>query len=341
MNELKISSRRTKIGDLVKQRFFQLPQFLFKGQFVNLNNDARVLYALLLDRHRLSIDNGWVNDDGEVFLYYKQTEMMAHLGISDKTLRLAIRKLEDFGLLSQERQGLNKPNKIYVSTVDVEEVPIGEPLDCGGGNFPSQDCENFRTNKTNYNKTETGKEEIGKFINAHSGGNGLGDFLDPCRDDAPDDNLLEDDVEEIFIPPELDENQRKDKSIIKQAVKTHSKEWASWALKLVDDYIDKYYPDMTGRQHPNLKIFSKAMRMTFAVKILDCMDETSCKTRDDMMTAIGHILKNRNKKYSNINPTIYWLTDPKILGYGILCTHDEGWESVRGTEYEPMQDYFW
>ena len=335
MNELKVTVRRTRVGDVFRQQFYQVPKFVFRGQFRGLANDARVLYALLLERHNLSIKNKWVNDNGEVFLLYKQERMAEDIGVSERTIRRAICKLEAFGLLSQERQGLNMPNKLYVSSVDIEETLEK----CGAVNLSVQEGQICPPNKTNINKTN--KEEIRKLSNAHSQAHGLDDFEGPCNDDMLDDNFLEDDAEEVFIPPVLDENNRKDKSVIKQAVKTHSKEWASWALKLVDDYIDKRYPAMTGRQHPNLKTFSKAMRMTFAVKILDCMDETSCKTKEDMATAIGHILKNRNKKYSNINPTIFWLTDPRILGYGILCTHDDGWESVRDTEYEPMQDYFW
>ena len=334
MNELKMTVRRTRVGDVFKQQFYQVPKFVFREQFKGLTNDARVLYALLLERHNLSIKNKWVNDNGEVFLLYKQERMAEDIGVSERTIRRAICKLEAFGLLSQERQGLNMPNKLYVSSVDIEET-----LEKSGAvNLSAQEGQICPPNKTNINKTN--KEEIEKLSNAHSQAHVL-DVLPQAQEVFEDDNFLEDDAEESFIPPELDENQRKDKSVIKQAVKAHSIEWANWALKFVDDYIDKHYPAMTGRQHPNLKTFSKAMRMTFAVKILDCMDETSCKTREDMITAIGCILKNRDKKHPNINPTIYWLTNPRILGYGILCTHDDGWESVRGTEYEPMQDYFW
>jgi hypothetical protein len=40
------------VNDVKNNRFYQMPKFLFEGEFKDkLNNDARVLYSLLRDRH--------------------------------------------------------------------------------------------------------------------------------------------------------------------------------------------------------------------------------------------------------------------------------------------------
>ena len=54
---------------------YQMPKFLFEGEFKALSNNARVLYTLLRDRHDLSLQNHWVNENNEVFLIYSREEM--------------------------------------------------------------------------------------------------------------------------------------------------------------------------------------------------------------------------------------------------------------------------
>jgi len=56
---------------IVTNTFYQTPRFLMAGEFAGnkISNNARVLYTLLLDRHRLSIKNGWYDDNGEVYIF--------------------------------------------------------------------------------------------------------------------------------------------------------------------------------------------------------------------------------------------------------------------------------
>ncbi|MCL2188450.1 MAG: replication initiator protein A [Defluviitaleaceae bacterium] len=39
--------------NIVTSAFYQLPKFLFDAELANLSNDARVLYALLRNRHEI------------------------------------------------------------------------------------------------------------------------------------------------------------------------------------------------------------------------------------------------------------------------------------------------
>lgn len=99
---------RYTVNDVKNNRFFQMPKFLFEGDFKDkLNNDSRVLYSLLRDRHELSLLNNWVNENNEVFFIYSREEMADMLGVSQPTLRKAIMQLKQSGLMEEERIGLN------------------------------------------------------------------------------------------------------------------------------------------------------------------------------------------------------------------------------------------
>src|SRR5690554_2897761 len=108
MNNKKDRTRYT-IENVVNNRFYQMPKFLFEGEFKNLSNDARVLYSLLRDRHDLSLKNNWVNENNEVYLIYTREEMANILGCSQPTVRKAINQLKELDLMEEERQGLNRP----------------------------------------------------------------------------------------------------------------------------------------------------------------------------------------------------------------------------------------
>lgn len=47
--------RRFHVSDVINSTFFQVPKFLFTDEFKDLNSDARLLYAMLKDRHELSL----------------------------------------------------------------------------------------------------------------------------------------------------------------------------------------------------------------------------------------------------------------------------------------------
>ena len=101
---------------IVSNTYYQMPRFLTAGEFAgnNISNNARILYILLLDRHRLSVKNGWFDDNGEVYIYFKREEMESQLGLSERTIAKVIQELKDFFLVEEKQQGLNKPNKIYL-----------------------------------------------------------------------------------------------------------------------------------------------------------------------------------------------------------------------------------
>jgi hypothetical protein len=119
-----------KIGDLDNEQFYMLPKGLFTHpQYKDLTNTARIVYAILKDRMKLSFSNAWHDDNGDVYLLFKQENLADLLNITPRAVKSAMKSLKDVSLISTVRQGVNKPNKIYVHKLN--------PLTHGGEeNFP-------------------------------------------------------------------------------------------------------------------------------------------------------------------------------------------------------------
>ena len=105
---------RYTVDKVLNNSFYQMPKFLFECDCENLSNDARVLYMLLKDRHELSVKNEWYNNNKEVYLIMKREEMGIMLNLAPFTVRKILKELKDINLIEEERQGLNKPNLIYL-----------------------------------------------------------------------------------------------------------------------------------------------------------------------------------------------------------------------------------
>ena len=108
-----------KIYEVLEDKYYKVPQELFTSELYKdkLNSDAKILYAFLLDRLTLSSKNNWVNENGEVYLIYTRQELQEKLGLSEKTCIKAFKQLNDCKLIFEKRQGLGKPNLIYVGKI--------------------------------------------------------------------------------------------------------------------------------------------------------------------------------------------------------------------------------
>ena len=57
--------------------YFRIPKALFQDhRFRQLSTDARTLYGILLDRMSLSVKNGWLDEQGRVYMNFNQEELM-------------------------------------------------------------------------------------------------------------------------------------------------------------------------------------------------------------------------------------------------------------------------
>lgn len=142
-------SERYKLGDIDNEQFYQLPKALFTNPFYkNLPMSAKVMYALLRDRFNLSRNNGWVDDNDDIFFIFAQEELQEALNISHPTCVKAMKKLVEYDLLDIVRQGLNKPNKLYIKKLKIFTSH-------GSKKTLLPDVKKVNANKTELSKTES------------------------------------------------------------------------------------------------------------------------------------------------------------------------------------------
>lgn len=96
--------------------FIRIPTVLFsQEQFKNISPEAKVLYGILLKRMDLSAKNGWFDDKGRVYIICTLEEIMETLNCGNQKAVKLMDELEGkIGLIERKRQGLGKPNLIYV-----------------------------------------------------------------------------------------------------------------------------------------------------------------------------------------------------------------------------------
>ena len=96
--------------------FIRIHTVLFsQEQFKNISPEAKVLYGILLKRMDLSAKNGWFDDQGRVYIICTLEEIMETLNCGNQKAVKLMDELEGkIGLIERKRQGLGKPNLIYV-----------------------------------------------------------------------------------------------------------------------------------------------------------------------------------------------------------------------------------
>ena len=149
-----------KINETLSNKYYQIPQELFENSLYkdNLNSDSKILYAFLLDRLSLSQKHHWVDEEYRIYLIFTREEVQEKLHLSDKTVTKAFKQLSNVGLVEEKRQGLGKPNLIYVGKIQYEEkenirFQSRKNYDSGEENITALESEDLRGINTNIIKT--------------------------------------------------------------------------------------------------------------------------------------------------------------------------------------------
>lgn len=122
-------AERYKLGDIDNERFYMLPKGLFTNpQYKGLTNTARIVYAILKDRMKLSMQEGWHDENGEVYINFTQETLAQFLNVTPRAVKQVMAALKDVGLISTKRQGLGKPNKIYIHKL--LPLPLRGEINC-------------------------------------------------------------------------------------------------------------------------------------------------------------------------------------------------------------------
>ena len=96
--------------------YIPLPRFLLLDEELqDISNDAKVLYALLLDRASISRQNGYIDPDGTIRLYFTVEQVQKKLHRSRQSATRIFRELEYSGLIIRKKQGLGKPAVITLN----------------------------------------------------------------------------------------------------------------------------------------------------------------------------------------------------------------------------------
>ena len=155
--------------------FIRIPKLLLTGKrYRKLSCEAKVLYGFLLDRMSLSAENEWFDDEGRVFVYCTISEAAEEvIGCGEKKACSVFKELEEIELIERKRQGLNKPNLIYVLDFS-EEVSDGHFRNCPNDNSRNVDKSNQelserQTNNTKFNKTEFSDTESSLVLSSDEG----------------------------------------------------------------------------------------------------------------------------------------------------------------------------
>lgn len=158
------------------ERFLKIPLALTEARYYrNLSADAKLLYGILKNRFQLSVKNKWVDENNCVYLIYKVNDLCEVLGYGrDKVIKLK-KELIKYSLMDEVKQGLNRPNLIYLRNVETNEdvlqsdfhpkkgdetprqIRKSEIPTSGGRKNRLLEVENSDSNKTNNKKIENNK----------------------------------------------------------------------------------------------------------------------------------------------------------------------------------------
>jgi hypothetical protein len=160
-----ISFAHFKSGENEKFNFLQLPLLLIKDDMFNkISSDAKVLYSLLLNRTHLSVKNGWVDDNNNIFIIYTIEQIMEDLNCWEPKAIKAMKELKEIGLVKSVRQGLGKPNITYVMNFSVVENP-DNPQSCENHNSGIVKITNQELRKSQFKSCENHNVGILIFSN--------------------------------------------------------------------------------------------------------------------------------------------------------------------------------
>lgn len=135
--------------------FYRVPKVLFTDEcFWNVSTDAKLLYGIFLDRMNLSARNGWIDGEGRVYIIFTIEEIKNQLGCAEKKSVKLLDELEKkCGLIERKRQGLGKPNLIYVKNF-IEDPVKRQILNCQKYNSEMVESTTQELSKAQGNNTD-------------------------------------------------------------------------------------------------------------------------------------------------------------------------------------------
>jgi hypothetical protein len=150
--------------------YFRIPKALFHDcRFRQLSTDARTLYGILLDRMSLSVKNGWLDEQGRVYIIYTVREVQESLCCAEHKAVKLFRELEGIDLIERKRRGLGRPSLIYVKDFS-SGLQKAQVQNCPNSNSGAVESAILEQSKPQANKTDKNKTEWNDPDPIYSGG---------------------------------------------------------------------------------------------------------------------------------------------------------------------------
>ena len=172
-------------NDAEQFTFYRIPKKLItESRYKSVSVEAKFLYGLMLDRMGLSVKNNWIDSKNHVYIYFTIEDAVSQLGVSkNKALKL-MSELICAGLIEKKRQGLGKPDMIYVldfntsgvensdksPEVELQDSQNTDSLNIKNGNSGVPETELQEVCFSNSNNTEKNNTELNdnKYIDTES-----------------------------------------------------------------------------------------------------------------------------------------------------------------------------
>lgn len=108
---------------------------------MKLSHTAKLIYSVLLYRANLSKINGWIDEQGRVYITFSVESLMNTLHKGRTVVKSALRELYNSGLVERKRN-YSAPNTIYVKLPSegrkTDQVTAGKPTIRGSENRPTE-----------------------------------------------------------------------------------------------------------------------------------------------------------------------------------------------------------
>lgn len=155
--------------DEAQYSFVRVPKLLLQHEtYQRISSEAKLLYSLLLDRVGLSHKNGWRDKQNRIYIIYPIAEVMEEMNCGkNKAVQLLDELEQKAGLIERKRQGLGKPNLIYVKSFFRTVDNFGERhflkfenQTSGGLNIKPQEVSESNPTNTDNKKTDMNQTDL-------------------------------------------------------------------------------------------------------------------------------------------------------------------------------------
>lgn len=117
--------------------FYRLPKVLITDpRFKKVSSDAKILYGVMLERMSLSMKNQWIDEYNRVYIIFTLEDIMETFACGERKAGYLLSELDTktgIGLVEKKRQGLGKPNLLYLKNFILKEGSCAEDVQVQSG----------------------------------------------------------------------------------------------------------------------------------------------------------------------------------------------------------------